>query len=298
MPRPEHFLPTVADWPAVRALWLDWIQGKRPDLKNMQELAIAANAPLATLNKKTARWKREEAAKIDEQLKAFKVTRGPRKQAEPSQAAMQAIGRGRKEGINAFSPSSPPLFSDAHRAARQIGKDAMSEAMSALVEEVQRGTGASRVAAVKLLLEKAGLASDLDKKDEVSPYEGEDVELLKARLKELLGSIPAILSEGPHHLETGPSSGTITPSPSAPVVPAELPGGPVGDVAAEAALGNEVEQTKDLVVSQVKIVLPWTDVPRATISDGEAPSGEDGKAILPEGALSNPGDEPGLSSRT
>ncbi len=156
MPRPEHFQPSTDDWPAVRALWLDWLQGKRPDLKHMAAVSEAAQVPLATLNKKTARWKREEQDKLDQAKAAldanaamFKISRGPRPKAKEPEQPKAPTGTGDRSRLNASTDSSPLVLTDEFRGARGQAKEALEAAMTALIEEVRVGSGASRVAAIR-----------------------------------------------------------------------------------------------------------------------------------------------------
>ena len=273
MPRLDHFQPSTDDWPAVRSLWLDWVNGNRPDLVNMQAMADEAKVPLATLNKKTARWKREEQdrlAKLQADLaqQAFKLkpTKGPRaKVKEPAKEREQreATGTRGRVPVNASENprSSSLLYTDQFRQARELGKEAMTAAMQGLVEEATYGTGASRVAAIRELLDRAGLAKDLEKRDEVSPYEHEEGHVLQARLVELLGHLPmfnSLLQAVAHGTAAGsgadpttsqgaPFTRPITTLPDGSVLSAELPVVPVVEALGSGGQVAEATEPEPLV---------------------------------------------------
>ena len=223
---------------ALKAAWEDWAQGKRPDCPTIPELAIACKVPTAYLYKHSGKWGRELRQKLQGQLDT--VVKGrPRRR---GQDQGERIVRGKREGLNADKtlPLSP-LYTDEYRSARKLGKDAMSIAMQGLIEEATKGTGASRVSAIRELLDRAGLAKDKERKDEPSPYEEEDAKTLRERMTVLLGSNKIIASllglvEGgdvaqkePHHLAEATSANPLTPSPSLAQVLVEVPGRVGGD---------------------------------------------------------------------
>ena len=288
MPMTEHFQPTVKDWPAVKAVWLDFVQGKRPDIKSLPDLAQQLAIPYGTLCKKTGRWKREEQGKLDEatallqtQAEAFKPSKSGRPKAQTPQRQVGSAGKDARERVNASSSSSPsrPGFKDEYRLARDLGRDAMSVAMEALVEEIRNSTGAARVSAIKELFNRAGLANDLEKKDEAGPYEHEDGHVLRARLEELLGTLPNVASllglsvdtmgkppTEPHHLSGDPQSRPITPLTSGIPLLAEgqlVPPEPIGvlpdlalaDVPRETVLEPELGVTHEVGPGNEEAVL-------------------------------------------
>lgn len=187
----------------------------------MQAVAELHQIPLATLNKKTARWKREEQAKLEQLQGALATRKGPKPGFRQAKA-QEAIGRQTEGRINASGPSPLP-FTDEYRIARKLGRDAMSIAMEGLIHEATHGTGASRVSAIRELLDRAGLAKDKERKDEPSPYEDESQEMLAERVVELLGSNKMLASllkatldsqRDPTTSGTGLDNRPITPSPS------------------------------------------------------------------------------------
>ncbi len=103
---------------------------------------------------------------------------------------------------------------------------------------------------VQELLELLQSVKDTEKKDERGPYEDESQDVLEARLKELLGSytITSLLTKPTVEVGHGPGehpttsegalvTDSITPLPSGPVQPAELP--PVGEVGLEVLGGPD-----------------------------------------------------------
>lgn len=265
MPRPEHFQPTVEDWPAVRAAWLDWAQGNRPDIANLPQLSAVLNVPYGTLTKKTGRWKREEAAKLaiqkealDKQVHAMKPAREQAKAKPARSREPEPIGKGQRRPLNASSPPALGLvFTDQYRQARDLGKEALTEAMQGLIDEARNGTGASRITAIKELLDRSGLGKDTEKKDEATPYELLDSHVLKAMLIELLGELPGFLGllkgQGPQ--DRGPTL-EHTPPPSmdsAPTTISPLPSG--SQNSRESQLVAEVEPG----VSAVMVLSPQVE---------------------------------------
>lgn len=225
MPRTEHFQPSVSDWSKVKADWLTWIQGGLPDIKNLSQFASHFQLPYGTVAKKTARWKREELDKLQATMTNLKP--GPSKGKYITQKVR--IGNSQRGRVNASpSPLSSLVFTDEFRQARGQAKQALNAAMSALIEEVQNGSGPSRITAIKELLDRAGLAKDTEKKDEASPYEMEETGTLQKRLIELLGQLPmfnstlqSIAQTGQEKQENDPTTFrqeqtvlTITPSSS------------------------------------------------------------------------------------
>jgi len=217
MARTPHFQST-ADWPAVKSLWLEWKHGNRPDLKNLQALASEAGVPYATLTKKTPRWKREieaELVKEREALEQKEATLGGKKAGGRRQRRSRT-GDGGNDRLSAGRPSETSdlnQYSDTYRQARKIAQDHVAIAVQGLVEEIQQGTGASRITAIRELMDRAGLAKETEKKDEASPYESEGREVLFKRWSELMKSYDgweAFIEK--EHQELVSKSGTHTGS--------------------------------------------------------------------------------------
>lgn len=222
----------------VQRVWTLWVQGKRPDLVNLQALADEVKVPISYLYKKTAKWRKALKAQIEQDLSQLNGKMPSRAKREEG----RQIGRLGEARINALKPSGLGLvFTDEYRHARKLGKDAMAIAMQGLIEEATTGTGASRVSAIRELLDRAGLAKDKERKDEPSPYEDEGTTLLKERLVALLGSSVGETMAG--RTETNPTTShpptspdPITPFPSLAQHIEEVPTPLVGLSASDIAL--------------------------------------------------------------
>lgn len=191
MPKTEHF-QTTADWDAVRALWLQWKNGLRPDLKNQEDVAREAGVPYSTLTKKTPRWKKDIQADLEKKRKELeaqeKAIGGPK-----VGATRTPTGKEDSDRLSADSPSSSGnsnQYVDEYRSARLRAKEALDVAVQGLIEEIQQGSGASRVTAIRELLDRAGLSKETEKKDEASPYETENEEGLFSRMVEVFQVYP------------------------------------------------------------------------------------------------------------
>lgn len=204
------------DLEAVKLTWTAWVQGQRPDLPNLQAVSDETKVPLSYLYKKTAKWKRELQATLQNAL-------GQVGQVGRKAKTSPKVGSVQMRRLNASSPSGlaldlAPAFTDEYRQARSLGKQAMASAMQGLIDEATNGTGASRVSAIRELLDRVGLAKDKERKDEPSPYEDEGTEVLRARLEALLGKgvlnvAPSKISD-PTTSQALVSTDPITPFPS------------------------------------------------------------------------------------
>lgn len=215
---------------AAKEAWLKWARGERPDLPTISTLAADLKINPSWLYEKTAKWGRE----FREQLQGQLAQVGAPRRRKPPQAAQQPIPRGPKAGLNASSPPSPLVFTDEYRLARKLGKDAMSIAMQGLIDEATTGTGASRVSAIRELLDRAGLAKDKERKDEPSPYEDEDEGTLRARVLELLGSNTVLTSLLKGEPGTNPTTLQTTPL-DRPITPLVSPSSKISGVGVEAS---------------------------------------------------------------
>lgn len=173
---------------ALKAAWEKWAKGERPDCPTLPDLAKSEGVPAPYLYKHSGKWGKALRADLQSQLQNVPGYTG-------TKTASRGIVRGKRERINAdktLPPSSQ--YTDEYRHARKLGKDAMAIAMQGLIHEATNGTGASRVSAIRELLDRAGLAKDKERKDEPSPYEDEDAKTLRDRMMALLGSNKMIAS--------------------------------------------------------------------------------------------------------
>jgi hypothetical protein len=77
---------------------------------------------------------------------------------------------------------------DDFRRAKQDTKDAIGIAVKSLIHEAVNGKGASKISAIKEILDRSGMGKETERKGELTPYETEPTDTLKERLRVLLGS--------------------------------------------------------------------------------------------------------------
>lgn len=176
---------TQAQWRELEQRYQTWMDSGKAPWPNLDQFAAAHNVSPATMRKRAAKWSAARQARI--QVLAQAQEQALTAETAPAQAhpPIPDTGAVKAERLSAVQSSSPPPFGNwdggLQKTQRRL-RDGADLGADALLNEAEHGKGASRIAAAKELLDRAGLLKASENKAEDTPYQGMGADELAERV--------------------------------------------------------------------------------------------------------------------